>query len=1141
MRKVFSACLLLGLAAGSVMLAQDVSGTMGGSILDPSGAAVPGAKITITSTERSQVVRTVKTDATGTYFAPLIPVGIYAIKVEAAGFKTEERQQVVLNVNDDLKINISLQVGAANETVEVTADTASVELGSPAIANTIDSTQISELALGTRNYETLMALMPGVAANAVDDLYVGNSLPSGSTSTVPFSVNGMRNSANNWTVDGADNVDRGSNQTLGTYPSVDSISQFKVERSLYTADTGRAGGAQINVVTKSGVKQFHGSAYEFFRNDAINANLWNNNANSVAVVDGKAKTTPVRWNDYGFTIGGPIYIPGKFNKDKNKTFFFYSQEWRKIINYNTFNPTLPTVDMLSGNMIQTVCVQFSGTACVLTGKQLAPSLFNPNSAAYIKDIFSKLPLLTGSTVTATTSGFYPVKNIFDSRQEVARIDHQFSERFSLWGRFTIDDIPTLESAGLGVSSVIPNMATTKTNSPGRQVVVHVLNTITPTIYNDAGFNYSMSAILIDPIGLTARANSPDVNPPLAFSNPTEVVPTIAISGMSTASGRGPYRDYNHNYAWFDNLTWIKGRHAFRFGYSLNRYNKTENASGAQGSFSFVNTATPSGTSAFQQAWTDFLLGNVATFTQPSMQVTPDVWAWQSEAYAQDDYKVSPHLTLFMGVRWSYLGQPTDSHGMMDNFDPALYNPAKAPKIDPTTGNVVPGTSNWQTNGIIIGGKNSPYGEQIGNPVYHDFAPRVGLAWDPFGDGKTAIRAGYGIYYDSTLFGIYEQNIFADPPFVSSVTYSNANFSNVTSGTQGISPLSPQATSVLNMHATQIPAQVPYSQQWTFDIQRRLPLGLVADVAYVGSKGTHLMGIVDINEAYPGTALAAHLHAAGTATVFTSADQAHINAVRPYLGFGYIQALETGFDSEYDSLQVQVRKNFGSAGLIGGAYTWSKTMTDSSSDRSDYPQNTYNWAAEHGLAAFNRAQILSVNYVYTLPFFKHGNRLLSGALGRWELSGIVSTYTGQPLKVATSSVDPAGLGLLGDTSISNRPDEVCNPNNGAPHQYAAASQNVLWFKSRCFTAVPQGQVRPGNAGVYTLNGPGFFNVDASLIKNFNLAKEGRWKLQIRCEAFNVLNSVNPGGVASVNITSTNFGQINSFRAARRMQVAAKINF
>jgi hypothetical protein len=306
-----------------------------------------------------------------------------------------------------------------------------------------------------------------------------------------------------------------------------------------------------------------------------------------------------------------------------------------------------------------------------------------------------------------------------------------------------------------------------------------------------------------------------------------------------------------------------------------------------------------------------------------------------------------------------------------------------------------------------------------------------------------------------------------------------------------------------------------------------------------------MGIVDINEAYPGAALAAGLHAAGKNTVFTSADQQHINAVRPYLGFGAINALETGFNSTYNSLQVQVRKSFGSGGLIGAAYTYSKTMSNSASDRSDWPQNTYNWAAERGATSFDRTHILSGNYVYRLPFFRKGHGVGNHALGGWELSGIVSVYTGQPVTITTSSADPAGLGLLGNTSISNRPDQVCNANVNGPHEYAGsaqtASQKLTWFTTACFAAVPQGEVRPGNAGRYTVRGPGFFNVDTSLIKNFNLSREGRWKLQVRGEAFNILNWVNPAGFASTNITSTNFGQINSFRAARRMQLGAKISF
>jgi hypothetical protein len=1136
---------LLLLAGATALLGQDVSGTIGGTILDPTGAAVPDAKITVTDTDRNQVVRTVKTESSGTYTAPFLPVGIYSIKVEARGFKNEERKGVALNVNDDLKFNFTLQVGAPNETIEVTADAAAVELGSAADATTIEGRQITELSLATRNYESLVALMPGVAPNSVDDLYVGSSLPSGTVNTVPFSINGMRNSANNWTVDGADNVDRGSNQTLQTFPSVDGIQQFKVERGMYTADTGRAGGAQINVVTRGGAQKFHGGFYEFFRNDALNANTWSNNANSVNLVNGTAKAPPVRWNDYGFTIGGPIYIPGKFNREKNRTFFFYSQEWRKIITYNTFNPTLPTQDMLNGNFAQKVCVQFSGTTCVLTGTQIAPSLFNPNSTAYIKDVFSKLTLSSVNTTAATTSGFFAVRNLLNSRQEMFRVDHQFSQRSSVWARVTIDDIPTTEAGGWGSVSTVPNIAITNTNSPGRGVVIHAVNTLTPSMFNDGGFNFSQSAILTTPIGLMAKEVSPDINPQLAFPNPEGVVPTISFSGIQSFAASGPYVDYNRNYTWFDNLMWVRGRHTLRFGFSLNYYQKTENAHTGQGTFTFTNNGLPSGSTTFQQEWANYLLGNVATFTQPSRDITPDVRAWQSEAFINDDFKLTPRLTVFAGLRWSYFGAPIDDNGIMDNFDPGLYNPAKAPKIDPTNGNVIPGTAGWQTNGIIIGGQNSPFGGKVANSNYLNFAPRFSFAWDPFGNGKTAIRGGYGIFFDSTLFGTFEQNIFADPPYVSSVTYNNANFSNVTGGTQGIDPLGPQATSVLTLHATQIPARVPYSQQWKFDIQRRMPKGIFVDIAYVATRGTHLLGIVDINEAPPGLALANGLHAAGSNTVFTSTDQARINAVRPYRGFGPINALETGFSSNYNGLQVQANKNFGSAGLIGLSYTFSKTLANSSSDRSHWPQNSYDWTSEYGPTSYDRRHVLSANYVYTMPFFRHAHGFQRAALAGWEMSGIIQAYTGQPTRVITSGVDPAGLGLLGNTSIANRPDQICDANAGAPQEYGGSLQEVaqglVWFNNKCFANVPQKSVRPGNEGNYTIHGPGFFNWDASLFKNFSLTGDGRWKLQVRFETFNVLNWVNPSGFASTTLGATNFAQINSFRAARRIQLGAKVSF
>ena len=1145
------------LVAGALGLsAQEVSGSITGAVLDPSGAHVPNAKISITNTDRNQVMRTATTDASGVYSATFLPIGNYKLKVVAEGFKTSTRTGVVLNVNDVLKINLVMEVGAISEMVEVKESITTVDLGTPASEGTIEGTQVRELALGTRNFAQLVTLMPGVIdVTGVDELFPGTSGASGTNTAIPYSVNGMRNSANNWMVDGADNIDRGSNTGLNTFPSVDSIAQFKVQRSSYTADTGRAGGGQINVVTRSGTSQFHGTLFEFFRNDALNANTWTNNANNVNVVNGKAKPTPIRWNNFGGNLGGPVYF-GRYNKEKNKTFFFYSEDVRRIIQYVTFNPTWPTAAMAQGSMIQPVCltnITSAGIVCP-TGSQtvttIPASLINPVSAAYLKDIWSKLPLSSTNTTAATTSQFFADRTLLNFRQELLKVDHRFNDKFSMWGKIQNDTIPTVEPVGLfSCNSAFPFTCTTHTNAPGKSWVFHTVAILRPNLVNDAGFNYSLRAILSTPEGITAKKNAPNVNPPLPFENTQGVVPNVSFSGGSTLNGYGPYTNYNHNYAFFDNLTWMKGRHALKFGFSSNDYNKTENNPGTpQGTFGFTNVGAPSGTASFQQSWANFLLGNVSTFTQPSRDITPDVWAWQHEAYVQDDFKATARLTLYGGVRWSLFSQPTDANGLMDNFHPGLYSRAAAPAINPANGNYVTPipVSTPPVNGIIIGGKNSPWGDKVANDPKKNFAPRVGLAWDPFGNGKTAIRTGYGIYYDSTLFGIYEQNIFANPPFVQSVNYANAPFNNITAGTVG------SITSPLTLHATQIPALLPYAQQWNFTIEQRLPANSLLSVAYVGSKGTHLLGIVDINQAPPGVALAAGLHttngtgasAPGT-TIFSTADAPRINAVRPYYGYAAINTLETAFDSNYHSLQASFRKNFGPNGLFNVAFTWSRNMTDNGSDRSNAPQNSYNWHdAEYGPYGGDRQKVLSINYVYTLPIFKNSKGMAAQALKGWELSGIVSAYTGAPFTVTTSGVDSAGLGFLsGGSTAAARPDMVCDPRANQAEQYGSAaqtsSQKLTWFNTACFVATPQGAVRPGNAGRGVVRGPGFFNVDASLLKNFKIHE--RFSTQLRVETLNTTNWVNPSSFASLNVTSTTFGQINSFRAPRRIQLALKFNF
>jgi len=1161
--------LLLLLCSGVALFAQDVSGSIGGTVLDPSGAAVANAKVSIINTDRNQTVRTITTDASGVYVATFLPIGNYNVKAEAAGFKTNTRTGIVLNVSDDLKINMKMEVGAITESVEVRETAQQVELTTPADATTIEGTQVRELALGTRNFAQLVALMPGVASNAVDELFVGVTGASGTTTTIPFYVNGMRNSSNNWTVDGADNVDRGSNLSLGSFPSIDATAQFKVERSNYTADTGRAGGAQVNVVTKSGTSQFHGNLYDFFRNDALNANPWTNNANKVNLVnrvdatvpcttanylDCYAKRTPVRWNDFGGTLGGPVAFGG-YNKEHNKTFFFYSEEVRRIINYATFNPILPSQGMLAGNFIQPVCVTTITSAGITCPAGAVPvtsipqSQWNPNAAAYIKDIFSKVPLLSGTTTAATSSQFFPVRTLLNFREELIKIDHRFNDKFSVWGKFSNDSIPTTEPGGLFSCSTFPGGCTTNTNSPGRQYVFHTVNSIRTNLFSEAGFAYNYSAIISTPAGLTAKANNPDINPTEPFPNPLGVVPTISFNGFGTSlAGYGPYLDYNRNYTVFDNLTWMKGRHTVRFGVSVNHYQKTENLAGSQppqGIFTFSNNGVPTGTSSFQQAWANFLLGNVSSFTQPSQDITPDMRTFQDEAYVQDDFKVTPRLTVYLGVRWSYFGQPTDANGHLTNFDPSIYSRASAPEVNPANGNFVTPipVSTPPVDGIIIAGKNSPFGNKVSQDTYKNFAPRIGIAWDPTGDGRTAIRAGYGIYYDATLFGVFEQNIATDPPSVQTTTYNNVPFSNVSGGT------AQTLTAPLALRGTPIPNHVPYSQQWNFSIQHQFRGNIMLQTSYVGTKGTHLLGIVDINEALPGAALAAGLHtttaAAPDTTIFTSTDTPRINAVRPYYGWNAINALESAFDSNYHSLQVSFRKSFHSAGLIGMAYTWSKFLTDNGSDRSNAPQNSYNWhEGEYGPSPGDRQHVLSANYIYDIPLFKGSHGLVAWVAKGWEVSGIVAAYTGQPSTVTTSGLDPAGLGMLSASSVaSSRPDMVCDPRANAPQQYAGSAQSsalgYTWFNTACFQPVPQGQVRPGNAGRGVVRTPGFFNIDASLFKSFHITEKVR--SQFRFETFNTLNWVNPSGFASLNNTSTVFGQISSFRAPRRAQIALKLIF
>jgi Carboxypeptidase regulatory-like domain len=372
MRKLVMLCLGLAVLCCAAW-AQEITGNIRGTVSDPSGAVIPNATVTVTNTDRNQVLRTITTNNSGEYVAPLLPVGHYTVAVDAPGFKKFTQTAIELNVNDRLTINAPLQTGNATETVNVEADPLQVNLQSAAQEGLISGTQVRQLPLNNRNYEQLVTLQPGVTSNAADSLYVGTTSPQGSVNIVSFSINGNRQSQNNWTIDGADNVDHGSNITLLVYPSVDGIGEFKVLRSNYNPEFGRSASGQVNVVTRGGASKFHGSLYEFFRNDALNAQ------NAFLKHTGQPQEI-LRYNDFGGTIGGPIYIPGVYNTNKDKTFFFFSEEARRVHTNVTETADTPTPAELGGTFPVPVCVAIDATgACTATrSRQLISRTFSAN-------------------------------------------------------------------------------------------------------------------------------------------------------------------------------------------------------------------------------------------------------------------------------------------------------------------------------------------------------------------------------------------------------------------------------------------------------------------------------------------------------------------------------------------------------------------------------------------------------------------------------------------------------------------------------------------------------------------------------------------------------------------------------------------
>lgn len=1188
--------LLLGLSGA--VFAQEITGNIVGTVKDSSGAAVKGAVVTITDEDKNLVIRTVTSGDDGEFTAPQLAVGNYSVTTEAPGFKKSVQTSVKVDVNQRRVVDVTLEAGNIAEVVTVTANQVAVELTTPAASTFINGDQVRELSVNNRNFVQLVTLAPGVTNDLADQVYVGTTNPAGQANTVNISVNGARSSSNTFLVDGADITDRGSNITIQSYPSVDSIGEFRVLRSLYPAESGNSGGGQVNIVTRSGGNDFHGSLFEFVRNERLNANDFLTNANPNPPfgrdANGKAKRSPFRYNNFGGTIGGPIYVPnfgignGSMLTKLEKTFFFFSEEQRKDIRYPTLVSSAPDTNLQNGIFPIPVCINrndVAGSTCtganiLPANTPLNPALFNPAARSYINQIYSKLPQPNGANFTLTSAAI----NRAEFRQEILKIDHSFSDKLSGFFRFENDKIPTLDANSLFSSGgSLPRVSTTETNSPGKALTVQGTYTMGPNAIIEARYAHSYGAILSKNVGLLALVNSS--NPvTLPFANTRDRITSVSGNGFGGLISFGPYDNFSNKNLFGTNLTFIRGVHTLKFGGAYSKYRKNENAlvgdtTGAnQGIFTTFGTGLPAGVTASTlnqnlARWANFLVGNASTFVQGKFDYTANLVQSNIEAYGQDEWRFRSNLTVYFGVRYSRFGQPNDRNGRLSNFDPRLFSLANAPQVT-GAGNRVAGTGNF-CNGMFVNSQNvqtatnctpgtSPFGDEIAKTPGHDFAPRVGLAWDPFGKGQTSVRMGYGLYHEQFLVGFAEQIIGVNPPYQENFTINNTRLDNP-AGT-ATNPPSAAASTIRGMDTDW---KTPYMQHWSLDIQHQLNSKTVFTIGYYGSKGTHLVGVTEINDLPPGLALNSfcapgnnttttagvvlvRCQPAGYAfrnsattiaqgnpnfvgtTTFT--DNAILDQLRPYRGYRSITMLQPRYNSNYHSLQFYAQRRFSGNSQVSASYTWSKNLTDSQNDRSNAPQNTFDIHSEYSRSTLDRRHVFSMNYIYELPFYKSQQGAAGKLLGGWQASGIMTYNTGLPFTITTSSFDASGLGNNPAAIAGNRPNLLCDPNANAPHTLQQ------WFNTGCFSPNPAlGTLVanvPGTAGRGVVQGPKTARVDFTMTKNIRFKETMR--LQLRAEAFNVFNHTNFRTIGT-NVTLGTYGTVTAVRDPRTIQLGAKFIF
>lgn len=1103
------------------LAAQKFTGTIRGVVTDPSGATVPGAEVTIVNTGTGEA-RTVTTNTEGEYVATQLEVGTYDITVKKGSFKEAVSKGVDLHVASTATVNVALQLGNVSEQVTVEANAVQVETSTGAVGNVVEGNQVRELPLNGRSFVQLTQLMPGVSPQSNFD-----SKNKGLMAGVDFSVNGNNTTGNLFLVDGVNNNDIGSNRTILVYPSIDAIQEFKILRNSYGPEYGQAMGAIINIVTKGGTNQFHGGAFYFGRNDVLNATDYFNNLNGI-------KKDVLRRNDWGYDLGGPVV--------KDKLFFFWSEEWNRELRGKARSANVPTVAEKAGDF-----------------SNLRPTPDCEN-----------VPQIAGSPVTAVPAGqfsplgqllvqMFPDPNISNPvncqnwaesltapifwRQENLRVDYRLGKTWSVFGRYTQDhwSQPYPSTLGFWGDDKYPSIETSWIQ-PGYQATIKLTKLLGSTAVNDFQVSYAANRILAQRAGTNPGLNdqitalvAPTLYFPLADKHDgLKSGYPIFWGGLGNGADsdslwtQAPWHNNEQLYILKDDFSKVIGAHTFKVGFLASNNQKNELVNPSDGDMpDFWGVDADSGPNSsngtFNALWNQTVWGSDESQTNPFTETRWHDYEW----YFGDSWKARRNVTVEYGFRWSFLREPFAAKDRIANFQPSVYDPALG--ADPCNGLwQVPGTNFCQAAGFL-GGVAGP-NRSLKQNDNHAIAPRIGIAWDPRGDGKMAIRAGIGQFFQRERLSNY-LNVATNPPFSLSVSGSRPLDSGSAPGS-----LSAAGTPGWSLDPSH---NLPNTWQWNLTVERELYRDSKLELAYVGNRGIHVLQYTDANAVPASQRLNFSLNDDNTVRPFgvdnnCGTDSSGNPIPGPCGHWGTINEANWTGGSNYHALQMLFRTRL-KALDAQFAYTWSKSLADTDitnsggAGQSTTLLDPSNPRLNYGPTLINRPHTFVANIVYNVPSFTGHNAFTRAVFGGWELASILDYASGPSITAYSGSgVDgaPGSWSGTGTGQSSNRPNRVvgqdCHNSGGPKYQ---------WLNPNAWTMDQYQLGTFGSSSVGVCEGPGLANTDFSVYKNFKVTE--RVGLQFRLEFYNLFNKVqfradnlnNTLATTGYACTTNNVGDVN----------------